>query len=78
MTLKSDLEKLFEGTPTALECTKFFMKHVRHGEDWPKVLRDVANYIEKLPRPIEISDREVRAIIELALGRIKRGEIDIP
>lgn len=73
-SLRQDLDKLLEGTPTAAACTKVIQRHAEKVEDWPKVLRTVADYIEKLPRPIEISDREVRAIVALAVGRTMRGE----
>ena len=73
-SLRQDLDKLLQGNPTTAECAKVIQRHAKKVEDWPAVLRKVADYIEKLPRPIEISEREVKAMVELTLGKIERGE----
>lgn len=69
-TLETDLDRLFNLTdnPTDIECARIIQKHIpKDFSAWPSLLRRLADYIEKYPKPIMLHPKALNDIIQLSL-----------
>lgn len=60
------------GAPTIEQYSKLVLKYTKRGiRDWPKFLRELADYIEAQPERVELHPKVIMHFIEEALRENK-------
>lgn len=62
-----------------IACGDLFLRYApRSFDGWPSVLRDTADFIERMPKQIELSHRAISAILEemvLSMERVPAASV---